>query len=135
MPIKKEQTALVLGGLKNKMGYLVLFPDSLVFLESSAFSAGAAFGALGALLSASTKSDKSIAEAVQRGKGVTAIPLGELSALRKPRNNTIEIETTTGNLYKFGGISFEKWAPVIQAHLGSRGVTVAASASELRVQR
>ena len=135
MPIKKEQTALVLGGLKNKMGYLVLFPDNLVFLESSAFSVGAAFGALGGLLSARMQSDKVIADAVQRGKGVTAVPLGELAALRKPRNNIIEIETSAGTLYTFGGIPFEKWAPVIQAQLVSKGINVTASASELRVQR
>lgn|GEM_PF-5976723 len=137
LPIKKQQTVLVLGGLKNQMGYLALFPDQLVFVESSALSAGAGFGALGALVSgllSASKSDKSIAAMASRGgKGVTAVRLDDLSLIRTPKRNIIEVETHSGNSFKFGGIPYDKWAPVIKLQLEARGSTVLVSASEMKI--
>jgi hypothetical protein len=134
LPIKAEQTALVLGGFKNKMGFLALLPDQIVFLESSVFSGGGIFGGMGALIRANMQDAQSLAKAIERGKAVTALPLAELAVVRHPKGNFVEIESTSGNTYKFGGISYDKWAAVIKAHLESRGASVVSSPTEIRIQ-
>jgi hypothetical protein len=138
LPIKKQQSVLVLGGLQNKMGHLALLPDQLVFVESSALSAGAGFGALGSLISGlltASKADQSISAAASRGgKGVTAVRLDDLILIRTPKRNIIEVETKSGGSFKFGGVPYDKWAPVIKLQLEARGSTVVVSASEMRIR-
>ena len=124
----------MLGGFKNKMGFLALLPDQIVFLESSVFSGGGIFGGMGALISSFMQDAEGIAKAIERGKGVTAVPLTELAVVRHPKGNFVEIESTSGKTYKFGGISYDKWAAVIKAHLESRGATVVSSPTELKIQ-
>lgn len=120
------------------MGTLALLPDQLVFVESSALSAGAAFGGLGALIGgllSASKADQSIAAAAARGgQGVTAVLLDDLALIRTPKRNIIEVVSRGGSVFKFGGIPYDKWAAAVKAQLEARGSRVEVAASEMKIR-
>ena len=126
-PIKTATAALVLGGLKNKQGTLLLYPDRLVHVGANLMGAAAAGGAIGALIGSKVAKGKAAAKAAAGGKGVTEIRLADVTAVNKTKQglnrNLLEVQTVSGS-FRFGA-KFDAWADEIAGHLRQLGRTVA----------
>ena len=124
----RTQTAFILhGGLKNKPGTLLLYPDRLSHVASGALAAGAAGGALGMVMAGKVAKNKAAGKEEEGGKGVTTIPLTQVTAVRKGKaglnSKILEVEASDGTVVKFG-VKFVDWKPDLVNALVAAGRSV-----------
>jgi hypothetical protein len=123
-PLKRSPAFLLKGGLKNKPGTLLLYPDRIVHVASRGIWAGAAFGALGALLGQVLASRRAERHADAGGPNVLQIPLSTLSGVHRGKQginrDILEITTADGQRYQLG-TKYTKWGPEIRRLVQAQG--------------
>lgn len=123
-PIRTQTAFLIKGGLKNKAGTLLLFPDRISHVASAALGAAALGGAAGALIANKMAKNKAAEKEAAGGQGVTTIPLAVVAEVRKGsqalNRNILEIVSSDGTATKFG-VKFDKWKPDLVAALTAAG--------------
>lgn len=126
--IRTQSASWMRGGLKNKMGTLLLYPDKLVHVGSRAAQMGAGFGAIGMLVAqkrAKTQAAKKVAEG---DKSAVAIPLAIITEIHGQKGKVggkyVIVKTATGDEYKFGGIKFDQWSDDLSKTLAASGRTI-----------
>lgn len=126
-PIRTQTAFVIRGGLKNQAGTLLLYPDRLSHVASNALAAGAAGGAIGALISSKVAKNKAAAKEEAGGKGVTTIPLGQVTEVRKSKQglnkNILEVVSADGTAVKLG-VKFDQWKPDLVQALTAAGRAV-----------
>ncbi len=110
-PLKVAPGYLLEGGLKNKPGTLLLYPDRLVHVATSPYTA-ALTGVLGVLLSNKFGKPAAIRRAAAGGKGVTEINLFKVTRVEKGTqglNKNILVVNADGGPLRFG-VKFQEWS-------------------------
>lgn len=135
-PIRSDTAFLIKGGLKNKAGTLLLFPDRISHVGSSALLAGAAGGAIGMVVAGKLAKGKAADKEAEGGKGVDTIHLAEVATVRKGKSglnrNILEVVTRDGTSTLFG-IKFDKWKGDLVAALTTAGRQVRDDGDEVTV--
>jgi hypothetical protein len=115
-PLRSDPAVFIHGGLKNRPGTLVLYPDRVVHVTSNAAPIGAVFGVIGMLLARRSAKKKAPARALAGGAGVTALPLTHLRSIRKGKHGLnkkiLEITMSDGTVLKFA-VKYDEWASEI----------------------
>jgi hypothetical protein len=126
-PLRTQTAFIIRGGLKNQAGTLLLYPDRISHVASNGLAAGAAGGALGMLVAGKVAKGKAAGKEAEGGKGVTTIPLAQLTQVRKGKQglnkNLLEVEAADGTVLKLG-VKFDQWKPDLVAALGAAGRAV-----------
>jgi hypothetical protein len=125
------------GGLKNKMGTLLLYPDKLVHVGSRAAQMGAGFGAIGMLVAQRRAKSQAAKKVAEGDKSVVAIPLVTLTEIHGSKGKVggkyLIVKTATGDEYKFGGIKFDQWSDDLSKTLVAGGQTITPTESGFSV--
>ena len=125
VPLKAQSASWVKGGLKSRAGTLLLYPDQLVHVGSKAAQIGAAFGAIGILVTRQIANAGAARKVEAGGKSVMSIPLATISEAHgqkgKLDGNSIIVRTTTGDEYRFGGVKFDRWSEDLGRALTNAG--------------
>ena len=125
--IRSEAAMLFKGSLKSQSGTLLLFPDRLSHVAAAVHVAGAAFGAIGALVAGKTARNRAVGKELEGGKGVITLPLTQLTEVRKAKqginNKLMEIQAADGTVLKLG-VKFDQWKPDLLAALEAAGRSV-----------
>ena len=126
-PLRSDTAFLIRGGLKNKAGTLLLFPDRISHVGSAGMMAGMAGGAIGAAMAGKVAKNKAAGKEAEGGKGVDTIPLASVTEVRKGKSglnrNLLEVVSADGSSQLFG-VKFEKWKPDLLAALTGAGRSV-----------
>jgi hypothetical protein len=113
-PLKMQTALWIKGGLKTRAGTLLLYPDQLVHVGSKAAQFGAAFGAIGILVTRQMANTRAAAKVEAGDTSITSIPLATISDVHGEKGrldgNTLVVRTTSGDEYRFGGVKFDRWA-------------------------
>jgi hypothetical protein len=123
-PLRSDTAFLIKGGLKNKAGTLLLFPDRISHVASAGMAAGMAGGAIGIVVAGKVAKNRAADKEAEGGKGVDTIPLADVREVRKGRSglnrNLLEVVSADGSSHLFG-VKFEKWKPDVLAALTDAG--------------
>ena len=126
-PIRTQTAFLIKGGLKNKAGTLLLFPDRISHVGSAGMAAGLAGGAIGAAVAGKLAKNKAADKEAEGGKGVTTIPLADVTELRKAKSglnrNLLEVVSADGGTAMFA-VKWDQWKPDVVAALQGAGRAV-----------
>lgn len=126
-PIRTQTAFLIKGGLKNKSGTLLLYPDRISHVGSAGMMAGAAGGAIGMAVAGKLAKNKAAEKEAEGGKGVTTIPLSAVTELRKAKSglnrNLLEVVSADGSTAMFG-VKWDQWKPDVVAAMQGAGRTV-----------
>jgi len=121
-PIRKQTAQMIRSALKTSSGTLLLYPDRLSHVVSAAIGVGAAAGVVGLAVANKMAKNKAEEKEAAGGKGVTTIPLAEITEVRKGKQglqrNLLEVVTSDGTALKFG-VKFDQWKPDLVGALGS----------------
>jgi hypothetical protein len=113
------------GGLKNRAGSLLLYPDQLVHVGSKAAQIGGGFGLIGVLVTRGIANAQAPKKVAAGDKSVVSIPLASVSEVYgrngKLGSKSLVVVTTTGDEFRFGGVNFEKWSEDLTNALTSIG--------------
>jgi hypothetical protein len=130
-PLKTQSALWLKGGLKTRAGTLLLYPDQLVHVSSKAAQFGAAFGALGILVTRQIANTRAAAKVEAGDESITSIPLAAISDVHgekgKLDGNTLVVRTTSGDEYRFGGVRFDRWSEDLGQALTGAGRQVTAT--------
>jgi hypothetical protein len=130
-PLKTQSALWIKGGLKTRAGTLLLYPDQLVHVGSKAAQLGAAFGAIGILVTRQVANTRAAGKVEAGDKSITSIPLATISDVRgekgKLDGNCMIVRTTSGDEYRFGGVKFDGWSEDLGKALTNAGRRVTAS--------
>ena len=122
--LRSDTAFLIKGGLKNKAGTLLLFPDRISHVGSAGMVAGMAGGAIGMVVAGKLAKNKAADKEAEGGKGVDTIALADVAEVRKGRSglnrNLLEVVSADGTTHMFG-VKFEKWKPDLVAALTGAG--------------
>ncbi len=114
VPLRTQSAAWMRGGLKNRMGSLLLYPDKLCHVGSKAAQVGGGFGALGVLVTRGIANAQAPKKVSAGHKAVIAIPLSNVTEVRgvkgKMGNRLLIVRTANGEEYKFRGVKFDEWS-------------------------
>jgi len=123
-PLKTQTAFIIRGGLKNQPGTLLLYPDRLSHVASSAMLGAAAGGAIGMMVAGKMAKNKAADKEAEGGKGVTTILLADVTEVRKGKQglnkSLLEVVAADGTALKFGA-KFDQWKPDLVAALGNAG--------------
>jgi hypothetical protein len=114
---------LLEGGLKNKPGTLLLFPDRLVHVATSPLAAVMYTGLLGYLIGTRLARPAALRRAAAGGKGVTEINLFKVTRVEKGTqglNKNILVVNADGGPLRFG-VKFDKWSDDIARAMHALG--------------
>jgi len=114
VPLRVQAAFWMRGGLKNRAGSLLLYPDRLVHVGSKLLQVGGGGGVLGVLLARGIANGRAAGKAAKGGSNVVSIPLSTISGVtgekRKLRGGILVVRTITGEEYRFGGVKFDAWS-------------------------
>jgi hypothetical protein len=126
-PIRTQTAFLIRGGLKNKTGTLLLYPDRISHVGSAGMTAGLAGGAIGMAVAGKLAKNKAADKEAEGGKGVTTMPLADVTEVRKAKSglnrNLLEVVGANGTALMFA-VKFDQWKPDVLAALQGAGRTV-----------
>src|SRR5438552_3266623 len=124
-PLKSATAYILYGGMKNKPGTLLLYPDRIVHVARSALAAGAG-GVIGALIGNRVAKGRAAGRAAEGGKGVTEISLARVTAVTRAKqglnSKILEIQAA-GEQHRFG-VKFDQWSEDIANAIRQVGLTV-----------
>jgi hypothetical protein len=120
MALRKGSAAIVRGGLKNRPGTLLVYPDRVVHVSSTAAMFGAGFGALGVLVTRGIANARSDARVLKGGTGVTTVPYEAIMTLSVDKKGNrkfgrIVVHTTSGEEFLFAISKVDEWFAAIDA--------------------
>ncbi|HEU5082472.1 MAG TPA: hypothetical protein VFU14_03970 [Acidimicrobiales bacterium] len=114
-PLRLAPAPLFLSTFKSRLGTVVLLEDRLAFVAPKR-RAGAAFGAIGMLLTQRSATNAAPARAAEGGDGVTTVPLAELQAIERGTqglNKDVLVVRGPATELKLG-VRYDEWAPAIE---------------------
>jgi hypothetical protein len=126
-PIRTQTAFLIKGGLKNKAGTVLLYPDRISHVGSSGMAAGVAGGAVGMAIAGKLAKNKAADKEAEGGKGVTSLRLADVTEVRKARSglnkNLLEVVGADGSTLMFA-VKYDQWKPDVVTALQGAGRTV-----------
>jgi hypothetical protein len=129
----RQQSAYLYSGKRTQAGTLLLFPDRLVHVASTAMALGFLGGALGAVAVQQAAKKRAPGRAAAGGKGVVDIPFSQISGFGKGKQglnrNVLEVHTIDGTTVKFG-VKFDKWAPDLARFVPTNTLTAETTARQ-----
>ena len=126
-PIRTQTAFIIKGGLKNKTGTLLLYPDRISHVGSAAMGAAMFGGAVGMAVAGKMAKNKAADKEAEGGKGVTTMALADVTEVRKAKSglnrNLLEVVSADGTALMFA-VKYDQWKPDVVAALHSAGRTV-----------
>ena len=126
-PIRTQTAFLIKGGMKNKAGTVLLYPDRISHVGSAGMAAGIAGGAVGMAIVGKLAKNKAAEKEAEGGKGVTTMPLADVTEVRKAKSglnrNLLEVVGADGSSLMFA-VKYDQWKPDVVAALQGAGRTV-----------
>jgi hypothetical protein len=126
-PIRTQTAFLIKGGLKNKAGTVLLYPDRISHVGSAGMAAGMAGGALGAAVANKLAKNKAADKEAEGGKGVTTMRLADVTEVRKAKSglnrNLLEVVGADGSTLMFA-VKWDQWKADVVSALQGAGRTV-----------
>ena len=126
-PIRTQSAFLIKGGLKNKAGTVLLYPDRISHVGSGALAGGAVGGAVGMAVVGKLAKNKAADKEAEGGKGVTTMALSDVTEVRKAKSglnrNLLEVVAADGSTLMFA-VKYDQWKPDVVTALQGAGRTV-----------
>ena len=136
VPLQTQAAFLLRGGLKNRAGSLLLYPDQLVHVGSKLAQFGVGFGLIGMVLTRGIANSRAPGKVAKGGTSVTAIPFTNITRIvgqtHKVGKPTLVVRTLGGDEFRFG-VPFDKWSDDLGKALTAAGRTVTPTEEGLSV--
>jgi hypothetical protein len=126
-PIRTQTAFLIKGGMKNKAGTVLLYPDRISHVGSAGMAAGMAGGAIGMAVAGKLAKNKAADKEAEGGKGVTTMALADVTEVRKAKSglnrNLLEVVGADGSTLMFA-VKYDQWKPDVVTALQGVGRSV-----------
>jgi hypothetical protein len=128
VPIRTAWAYWYQGGLRNKVGSLLLYPDQLVYVGSKVAQIGRRFGIVGTLATQKTVHPRAAGKVAAGHKSVVPISLTSISEVSvkffKLGGKSLIVRTASGSEYRFWGVNSENWLADVRNIFTDSGRTV-----------
>ena len=134
LPIRLQPSALVKGGLRNRMGTVLLYDDTLVFVPSWLVQFSGAFGLLGMFVSQGVAKARATAKVASGHASVLTIPVATITEVESEKaklGRRLVVRTALGEEFRFGGVKFERWSDDLTRVLAAGHRTVSPTGAGL----